>query len=806
LEKKNTRKTQNTINKSKTKEIEHAITETKIEEVDSEKVVQTVNKVSISDVVIEKEINEEVTEKKVAVEDKAKTVEIEEKVTDNDASKDATKGKTSVKTEENKTAAKKRTARKKAVVENELETTIKSKEIEKVEVKDEGMEKYGRKLTKNDLTDFNTYLFHEGKNFEAYNILGSHVTTEKRRKGVRFTTWAPNAKEIYVVGDFNDFEVKEEFKLTRFTELGLWSEFFEGIEEGSLYKYCIVDQDGNKSEFKADPYAIKSELRPNNASIIYTPEKFKWDDKKWINKNKKVNIYESPMNTYEVHLGSWRTDENGNFLTYEEIADKLVGYVKEMGYTHVEIMPIVEHPLDASWGYQGTGYYSPTSRYGDLEGFKYLVQKMHQEDIGVILDWAPGHFCKDAHGLYHFDGTPTYEYQETWRAENRGWGTCNFDLGRPEVKSYLISNALYWLREFHVDGLRVDAVSSILYLDYDRNHGEWVPNKYGGNGNLEGIEFFKELNTAVFEEFPTALMIAEESTAWPNISKPVDKDGLGFNFKWNMGWMNDTLEYIKIDPEYRRHHHKNITFAMMYNYSENFVLPLSHDEVVHGKCSLINKMWGDEWNKFAGLRVFTSYMMAHPGKKLCFMGSEFAQTLEWREYEQLEWHEVENNEMHKKTQDFFKDFNKLYLDNKSLWELDYDPKGFEWIEPSNNQQSILIFMRKSRDPKDTLIFVNNFKPDVYEEYEIGVPFLGEYEQVFNTDDVKYGGSGQVIEKPVASIKKPFHNQKYSLTIKVPPMATLVLKVNKIEEDVEDVISTELIGGKKETTGPKKKVI
>ena len=374
-------------------------------------------------------------------------------------------------------ATSKKPAVKKAVIkDNKLELEVKSKDISKnnITIKDEGIDKYGRKLNENDLTEFNTYLFHEGKNYEVYKILGSHSNTEKRKKGVRFTTWAPNATDIYVVGDFNNFEVEEEFKLKRVTEEGLWSEFFEGIEEGNKYKYCIVDKNGNKGEFKSDPYAIKTELRPNNASIIYTPEKFKWEDKKWINKNKKINVYESPMNIYEVHLGSWKTKENGDFLSYEEIAEELSKYAKEMGYTHVEIMSIVEHPLDASWGYQGIGYYSPTSRYGSLEGVKKLVQKLHQEDIGVILDWAPGHFCKDANGLYQFDGTPTYEYQETWRAENKGWGTGNFDLGRAEVKSYLISNALYWLREFHIDGLRVDAVSSILYLDYGRNHGEWV--------------------------------------------------------------------------------------------------------------------------------------------------------------------------------------------------------------------------------------------------------------------------------------------------------------------------------------------
>jgi 1,4-alpha-glucan branching enzyme len=652
--------------------------------------------------------------------------------------------------------------------------------------KDEGMEKYGRKLNKNDLTEFNTYLFHEGKNYESYNILGSHVATEMRVKGVRFTTWAPNASKVYVVGDFNDFQIKEEFELKKVTEHGLWSGFFSESKEGEKYKYCIVNEEGEKSEFKSDPYAIQSELRPNNASIVYQSEKFKWDDKKWIAKQKKINVFESPINIYEIHLGSWRRKENGDFLSYEELSEILPSYVKEMGYTHVEIMPIVEHPLDASWGYQGTGYYSPTSRYGSLEGAKKLIESLHKEDIGVILDWVPGHFCKDAHGLYRFDGTPTYEYKEAWRSENSGWGTCNFDLGRPEVKSYLISNALYWFREFHVDGLRVDAVSSILYLDYGKSHGEWVPNKYGGNGNLEGIDFLKQLNKAVFNEFPTALMVAEESTAWPNISKPIEDDGLGFNFKWNMGWMNDVLEYIELDPIYRKHHHKNVTFSMMYNYSENFILPLSHDEVVHGKKSLVNKMWGDKWNKFAGVRVFCSYMMAHPGKKLTFMGSEFAQYIEWREYEELEWISMEDDDIYKKTQLFFKDLNNLYLNNKAFWQLDYNYNGFTWIEPRNSGQSILIFMRRSRDDNDTLVVINNFKPDVYYDYKIGVPFLGEYEEILNTDEEKYGGSGQVIGEVLTAVKEPFHNQPYSIKVKIPPMATLVLKVTKIELEDEPV--------------------
>jgi len=672
------------------------------------------------------------------------------------------------------------------------ETDLKEEKTQsKVEKIKSTAKKAVEKMDKTDITSFNTYLFHQGKNYEAYNILGSHIKTEKRKKCVQFATWAPNAKEVYVVGDFNNFEVKDEYRLEKITENGLWKGSFGDAKAGDRYKYCIISKDGKKGEYRADPYAIQTEIRPDSASIVYEPKTFKWNDKKWINQRKKVNVLEQPLNIYEIHLGSWKRKEDGEFLTYEEISKELPKYVKEMGYTHVEIMPLVEHPLDASWGYQGTGYYSPTSRYGKLEGLKKLIDKLHEADIGIIMDWVPGHFCKDAHGLYKFDGTPTYEYQEEWRAENKGWGTGNFDLGRPEVKSYLISNALYWYKEFHIDGLRVDAVSSILYLDYSRSQGEWVPNKHGGNGNLEAIDFLKELNKAVFAEYPTALMIAEESTSWPNITKPTNDDGLGFNLKWNMGWMNDTLEYVEIDPKYRKNNHKNITFAMMYNHAENYLLPLSHDEVVHGKKSLLDKMWGDEWNKFAGLRAFTGYMMGHPGKKLTFMGCEFAQTIEWREYAELEWALIDNLEIHKKTQLFFKDLNNLYINNKAFWELDHDHRGFNWIEADNSEQSILIFTRRSRDDKDTLVFVINFTPNVYYDYKIGVPLLGGYQEIFNTDDVKYGGSGQTMSETLIAEKAPFQDQSYSLKIKVPPMATLILKINETNMEQQDKVIEQL---------------
>ena len=696
-----------------------------------------------------------------------------------------------------KAAAKKLPEKKETISKARQKGKVKSKqeslEIKEVEKKEKSqktsIKTISKKVNKSELSSFNTYLFHQGKNYSSYDIMGAHIKTENRKKGVQFATWAPNAKAVYLVGDFNEFKISDEYKLEKITDNGIWKAFFTNVKEGDKYKYCIVDRNGKQGPFKSDPYAIKNELRPNTASIVYEPKSFKWSDKKWINKRNRINVLEQPLNIYEIHLGSWKRNDNGEFMTYDELSEELPKYLKEMNYTHVEIMPLAEHPLDASWGYQATGYYSPTSRYGSLEGLKNLINKLHEENIGVIMDWAPGHFCKDAHGLYKFAGEATYEYEEEWKADNKDWGTYSFDLGRPEVKSYLISNALYWYREFHIDGLRVDAVSSILYLDYSRNNGEWVPNKYGGNGNLEAIQFLKDLNQAVFAEFPTALMIAEESTAWPNITKPVVTDGLGFNFKWNMGWMNDTLEYVELKPEYREYHQKNITFAMMYNYAENYILTLSHDEVVHGKKPLIGKMYGDEWNKFAGLRAYIGYMMGHPGKKLSFMGNEFAQDIEWREYESLKWNLIEENEMNKKTQIFFKDINKVYIDNKALWELDHDNNGFEWIEANNNQQSILIFDRKSRKDDDTLIFIVNFKPEVYYDYQIGVPFLGEYEELLNTDDTIYGGSGQVMGTVLTSEKIPFHNQPYSIKIKVPPMATLILRVKKIlqDEDQEEII-------------------
>lgn len=617
--------------------------------------------------------------------------------------------------------------------------------------------------------------FHCGSNFNAQDMLGAHVVTENDVEGVRFTTWAPNAVNIYASGDFNDFRVEDQYRLQKVSEYGLYSVFVPNAKAGMKYKFVIQTKD-YKYIYKCDPYAFASELRPNNASIICDIKKFKWDDSSYLTKRKRKNIYNSPMNIYEVHLGSWRRKNANEFLSYDEIAESLPAYVEKMGYTHVEMMPLVEHPLDASWGYQGTGYFSVTSRYGDFQGLKRLINEFHKRNIGVILDWVPGHFCKDEHGLYMFDGTPTYEYQEAWRADNSGWGTYNFDLGRNEVKSFLISNALFWINEFHVDGLRVDAVSNILYLDYGRKEGEWKPNKYGDKGNLEGIAFLKQLNKVVQDNCKNVMMIAEESTAWPNVCK---KEGLGFNFKWNMGWMNDVLEYVQIDTMFRCQHHGKLNFSMMYAYSENYILPISHDEVVHGKKALVEKMFGDDWNKFAGNRVFLSYMMGHPGKKLSFMGTEFGERIEWREYEQLEWDLPEKFLVHKQLREYVKDLNNLYKNHKALWELDCALEGFQWIDPDNSEQSILSFIRKGKKKDDILIFICNFKPEVYYDFEIGVPYLKDYVEVLNSDDKKYGGSGQVMGNvKLVAQEGERHNQDYHLSIKVPPMGTVVLALDK----------------------------
>ncbi|MCI6189457.1 MAG: 1,4-alpha-glucan branching protein GlgB [Clostridium sp.] len=722
-----------------------------------------------------------------------------------------------------KTRAKKKstTEEKEIIVEEQKEVTeAKVENKEKTEIKEVEDKKATKKRTTTTSKKTTTAKkvsytnFYDGKEYEAQEIFGSHFVTEKGVKGVKFTVWAPNAKEIWLVCDSNEFKIDNNYKLKKVSKKGIWSIFIPNMEAGEKYKYAIMSPWDNVV-YKADPYARCSEVRPNTASIVYKPEKFTWEDRNWIAKRKRRNLFTTPMNIYEIHLGSWKRKEDGSFYTYDELADMLPEYVEEMGYTHVEFMPLVEYPLDASWGYQGVGYFSLTSRYGTIEGFKKLVNEFHKRDIGIILDWVPGHFCRDAHGLYMFDGTPTYEYQDAWKADNKGWGTSNFDLGKPEVKSFLISSAMYWIKEFHIDGIRMDAVSNMLYLDYDRRPGEWVPNIYGDHGNLEGIEFLKEINKVIDESNTNVMMIAEESTAWKNVTKHDGEDSLGFDFKWNMGWMNDTLEYVKLDPIYRKYHHNNITFSIHYNYTENFILPISHDEVVHGKGSLIAKMYGDNWNKYAGLRLYLTYMIGHPGKKLLFMGTEFGQFTEWKESEQVSWNVIEKYPIHKQIHNFTKELNKFYLDNKSLWELDYDRKGFTWIDGGNTEQSIFSFVRNGKKPGDMLLFICNFTPMVYYDFKVGVPYEGAYVEVFNSDDERFGGSGQIMGDVVLfseKVKKEvvetseinnevvdkvgnealdevatekvveeeplFNGQKQTINVKVPPMAVLVIGLKK----------------------------
>lgn len=634
------------------------------------------------------------------------------------------------------------------------------------------------------LSSYDAYLFREGNHFRSYDFLGAHITTIEGCEGALFRVWAPNAAAVSLIGSFNDWKA-EGYAMTKSEDSGIWSIFVPGLKEWEMYKYEITASDGRKL-VKADPYAFYSELRPGTASRLVSLGKYHWKDQSWMECRKKLNIFERPVSIYEVHPGSWKQKPDGEFYTYTELAEELVEYVKAMGYTHIELLPLGEHPFDGSWGYQATGYYSPTSRYGSPHDLMYFIDKCHQEGIGVILDWVPGHFCKDDHGLRLFDGTPLYEYSDPRKGENYGWGTCHFDLGKPEIHSFLISNAVFWFEKYHVDGLRVDAVASMLYLDYDRKPGEWVPNKFGGRENLEAVEFLRKLNKVVFEYFPNVMMIAEESTTWPLVTAPTYLGGLGFNYKWNMGWMNDMLKYMSMDPIHRKWHHNLITFSLMYAYTENYILPLSHDEVVHGKKSLLDKMPGDYWQKFANLRVFLGYMAAHPGKKLLFMGGELAQFIEWRYDTGLDWLLLDY-EKHREMQHYVRQLNGVYRNEKALWEQDHVFEGFEWIDANNYEQSIIVFMRKGKTLSDTVIIVCNFTPVVYEDYKIGVPFMGDYLEIFNSDSTEFGGSGQLNAGRLTARSQKWHNQQYSIEIKVPPLAAVYFKpagIIKQEAEVE----------------------
>lgn len=611
--------------------------------------------------------------------------------------------------------------------------------------------------------------FNNGTNYHSYEILGAWPSEIYADKGFSFAVWAPNAAYVSVVGDFNDWDT-ELHPMNPQGSTGVWHCFIKGVKENALYKFFVRDKQGN-GYYKADPYARMAQLRPETASVTYDLSGYRWHDKKWIEKREKTPPYDKPMLIYEMHVGSWKTHEDGSFYTYRELAEEFVDYLCDMGYTHLELMPLTEHPYDGSWGYQVTGYFAATSRYGTPKDLMYFIDKCHEKSISVIMDWVPAHFPRDAHGLVKFDGTPIYEYPDPRKGEHKEWGTFVFDFGRNEVVSFLISSAMFWIETFHIDGIRVDAVSSMLYLDYGRT--EWIPNKYGGHENLEAIEFLKKLNLAIFERFPNILMIAEESTAWPLVTHPVCNGGLGFNYKWNMGWMNDMLRYMSMDPYFRRDNHNLLTFSMMYAFSENYILPLSHDEVVHGKCSLIQKMSGLYDQKFDSLRTFFMYMMAHPGKKLMFMGGEIAQFIEWRYYEGLEW-SLLDYEKHRQFKDFVKNLNAFYKENKPMWQIEDSWDGFEWINANDNQRSIVSFVRRGKKKTDEIIVVCNFTPVRYENYLIGVPRAGYYAEVFSSSRKCFGGDGSCI-KAVNARKKSLNSMPYSISADIAPMSAVYLR-------------------------------
>lgn len=613
--------------------------------------------------------------------------------------------------------------------------------------------------------------FHESVYPLAYEYFGGHSSHRNKKSGVVFRVWVPKAISVSIVGDFNQWDVSKN-PMSPVDGRGVWEGFVPSIKSFEIYKYQIQTEDG-RSFLKSDPFANHMETRPNTASRYYNLSGYHWKDQKWQGKKAKETLYEKPLNIYELHAGSWKRYPDGNPFEYRKLAEELVPYLKKMGYTHVELMPVLEYPLDDSWGYQVTGYFAPTSRYGSPKDFMAFVDYCHQAGIGVIMDWVPAHFPKDAHGLYRFDGDCCYEYADPLKQEHKSWGTCVFDYSKSEVRSFLISNAIFWFQKYHIDGLRVDAVASMLYLDYDRKGGEWRPNKNGGNENLEAVTFLQQLNTIVFAHFPNAMMIAEESTAWPLVTKPVADGGLGFNFKWNMGWMNDMLAYVSTDPFFRKDCHKNITFSFHYAFSENYILPISHDEVVHGKHSLLEKMSGDKDEQFAGMRVFFAYMTAHPGKKLLFMGNEFGQEAEWDCHGVLQW-ELLNDKPHLTLQNFTAALNHFYLENPPLWQIDFSWEGFQWISYDDNLQNIIAFRRIDRQGNE-LICLCNFAPMLREDYRIGVPVAGKYEEVFNTDAEKFGGTGAGNPDLVPTEEIPLHGYQQSVSLTIPPMAAIFLK-------------------------------
>ena len=618
------------------------------------------------------------------------------------------------------------------------------------------------------LSDFDLHLFAEGRHWHIYRLLGAHPWSVDGVEGVLFATWAPNASRISVIGDFNQWDGRCHPMRVRGMS-GVWELFVPGLESGALYKFEIRGQHG-EILVKADPYGQHFEMRPGTASILRPVQPWQWEDAEWLNARRSRDWLHAPCSIYEVHLGSWRRGPDGAFLNYRQLAEQLVGHVAALGFTHIELLPITEHPYDASWGYQTTGYFAPTSRFGTPDDFRYFVEQCHRHGIGVILDWVPAHFPKDAHGLARFDGTALYEHEDPRRGEHRDWGTLIYNYGRNEVRNFLLASALYWLEEFHLDGLRVDAVASMLYLDYSRNTGDWVPNVHGGNENLEAIAFLRELNTVVHEQFPGALVIAEESTAWPGVSRPADTGGLGFSMKWNMGWMHDTLTYESKDPIYRQHHHEHLTFGLLYAFTENFVLPFSHDEVVHGERSMLGKMPGDEWQRFANLRLLYTYQFTYPGKKLLFMGSEFGQGEEWSEAHQLDWY-VLDYPQHRGVQALVGDLNRLHRRFPALHRHDFEGQGFEWIDCNDAAHSLLIYLRRAGD--ETCVVVLNFTPVPRHGYRLGVPEGGTWQEIFNSDSHFYGG-GNMGNGLVQADPFPWMGRPWSLSLTLPPLAGIVL--------------------------------
>ena len=631
------------------------------------------------------------------------------------------------------------------------------------------------------LSDFDLHLFGQGKEYRIYEKMGAHLLVVNGVTGVNFALWAPNARSVSVIGDFNGWQHGATPMHLRHQDLGVWECFVPGLTAGALYRYAITSRFNDYTVEKSDPYGFVAELRPQTASIVVDIHQHQWQDEAWMQERAGRQQLSSPISIYELHIGSWRRmlDQPGEhrFLTYRELAHTLAPYIKDLGFTHVELLPMTEYPYDGSWGYQVTGYYAPTSRNGSPEDFQYFVDYLHQQDIGVLLDWVPPHFPKDGYALSYFDGTHLYEYADPRKGEHKEWGTYVFDYGRSEVRNFLLASALFWLREYHIDGLRVDAVASMLYLDYSRKPGEWIPNRYGGREHLEAVDFLRQLNEAVYAEQPGTLTIAEESTAWPMVTRPTYMGGLGFTLKWNMGWMHDMLDYMSLNPIYRRYYQTNITFSLMYAYNENFVLPLSHDEVVHGKRSLLSKMPGDVWQKFANLRALYGYMWGHPGKKLLFMGGEFGQWLEWDYMQSLDWHLLEppNDAHHAQLQQYIRDLNQLYQHEPAFSKLDYDPAGFSWIDFHDTDNSVVSFMRCSKNVDDTLVFVSNFTPVPRLGYRLGVPNPGEYYELINSDATRYGGSG--LENGQLMPSGPIYWQScpHSILLTLPPLATVILK-------------------------------